>query len=681
MPPERSLLGRRRVDGRHATANRPDEADIPAAEVGCRVCKLLYRGPVSGQRFTTRPEIIGTFGVTAASHWLAAQSAMAMLEKGGNAFDAAAAGGFVLQVVEPHLNGIGGEAPMIAYVASEGAVHVIDGQGPAPQRATASRFSDLGLDLVPGAGLLAACVPAALGSFLLLLERFGTLPLSVILEPAIGYAERGFPVLHSLAGILRRLETAFREDWPSSGETWLGSTPPRGGGLLANPLLAATYRKLLAGDRAGGGRESELEGARRVFYEGEIAEAIGAFSARPARSPSGTHEGLLSADDLSSWHASLESPATVCLGDMEVHKTGPFGQGPVFLQQLQLLEATGATSLQPGSAELVHLVTESAKLAFADREAWYGDPRFVDVPLDDLLSRAYASERSELVGDAASHELRPGSPGGRTPRLPSILPSLLAGGDEVVSGPGTDPRLGPPEGSSREGRGDTCHIDVADRFGNMISVTPSGGWLQSSPAVPGLGFCLGTRAQMFWIEEGLASSVAPGKRPRTTLSPTLVLRGGEPYLAFGTPGGDQQDQWPFRFFLYHALLGMGLQEAIDSPSWHTNHFPSSFHPREAHLNQLVVEPALGEGVVERLRSPWSRCRRRRGDVARARERRRACRRRDPPCRRRPPGDAGLCGRTMNEPRRSKPAKLPLKCGHRCPLHTIRARVRAHDCRD
>lgn len=549
--------------------------------------------------FTTRPEIVGTFGVAAASHWLAAQAAMAMLERGGNAFDAAAAGGFVLQVVEPHMNGLGGEAPMIAYVAAEGAVHVVDGQGPAPQRATAAHFTDLGLELIPGAGLLPACVPGALGAWLLLLERFGTLPLRVILEPAIGYAGGGFPVLPSLADTLRRLGPVFREDWPSSGETWATATPPQAGELLANPLLAQTYCQLLAaGEACGPGREVQLEGARRLFYEGEIADAVDRFSARPARDPSGEHAGLLSGEDLSSWRASLERPATVSFGDFEVHKPGPFGQGPVFLQQLQLLEATGAMSLPTGSAELVHLVTESAKLAFADREAWYGDPRFVDVPLAELVSADYATKRSTLVGDVASGELRPGSPGGRSPRLPSMLPSLVAG--TPASGSGGAPFLGPQEALSRAGRGDTCHIDVADRFGNMISATPSGGWLQSSPAVPGLGFCLGTRGQMFWIEEGLASSLAPGKRPRTTLSPTLVERGGEPFLAFGTPGGDQQDQWPLRFFLYHAFCGRGLQEAIDSPSWHTNHFPSSFHPRQAYLNQLVVEPALGDEVIRQL---------------------------------------------------------------------------------
>jgi gamma-glutamyltranspeptidase/glutathione hydrolase len=231
-------------------------------------------------------------------------------------------------------------------------------------------------------------------------------------------------------------------------------------------------------------------------------------------------------------------------------------------------------------------------LAFADREAFYGDPRVVDVPLSDLLSPSYATERRSLVGDIASRDLRPGSPAGRVPRLPTRVSGIVS---EL------DPRLGPPPGSARETRGDTCHLDVADRFGNLVSATPSGGWLQSSPAVAGLGFCLGTRGQMSWLEEGLPASLAPGKRPRTTLSPSMALRDGEPYLAFGTPGGDQQDQWTLLAFLNHAVFGLDFQACLDAPSWHSNHVPSSFFPREAYPNQLVVESRLGAGCVAELR--------------------------------------------------------------------------------
>ncbi len=258
-----------------------------------------------------------------------------------------------------------------------------------------------------------------------------------------------------------------------------------------------------------------------------------------------------------------------------------------------------------GSAEYVHVVTECAKLAFADREAWYGDPAFADVPMRDLLSRAYADERRALVGDEASAELRPGAPGGREPRLPTPVHGAL-----VAPGVG-EPTRGPASGVPR---GDTVHLDVVDRFGNMVAATPSGGWLWGAPVVPELGFCLGTRAQMFWLEEGLPNSLEPGKRPRTTLSPTLVARGGDPYLALGTPGGDQQDQWTLHTLLAHVHFGLDLQASIDAPGHHTEAFPSSFYPRETRVRHVAVEERAGDETIAGLRerghdvevsAPWS----------------------------------------------------------------------------
>jgi gamma-glutamyltranspeptidase / glutathione hydrolase len=534
--------------------------------------------------FTTRPEVVGTFGIVAASHWLAAQSGMAMLEGGGNAFDAAVAAGFVLEVVEPHQSGLGGEAPMIVYSAVEGAVHVVDGQGPAPAAATIERFAQMGLDLVPGIGLLGACVPGAFGSWMFVLERFGSMSLREVLEPAISYAEDGFPVLPSLEATISSVATNMASDWPTSAEIWLAEGVPRAGTRFRNPHFGATLRRLLdEGEASGAGREIQIEGARRAYYEGFVAAAIDRFCAG---------SGLLAGSDLAAWRPCLEEPTRFAFGDFEVCKTGPWGQGPVFLQQLSLLAGYDLAGMGAGSPDLVHVITECAKLAFADREAYYGDPRVVDVPLSALLSTPYATERRSLVADVASWDLRPGSPDGRVPRLPTRV-------SRVVSE--LDPRLGPPAGSVRETRGDTCHLDVADRFGNLVSATPSGGWLQSSPAVEGLGFCLGTRGQMSWLEEGLPASLAPGKRPRTTLSPSMALRDGEPYLAFGTPGGDQQDQWTLLAFLNHAVFGLDLQACLDAPSWHSNHTPSSFFPREAYPNQLVVESRVGAGCIAELR--------------------------------------------------------------------------------
>jgi gamma-glutamyltranspeptidase/glutathione hydrolase len=535
--------------------------------------------------------------MVAASHWLAAQSGMAMLERGGNAFDAAAAAGFVLEVVEPHQNGLGGEAPMLLYCASEDAVHVVDGQGPAPGAATPERFAQLGLDLVPGSGLLGACVPGAFGAFMLVLERFGTMTLREVLEPAIAYAEAGFPVLASLEAAVAAVQGHMRRDWPSSAEIWLAGGVPPAGSRFANAPLASTLRRLVSeGEAAGPGREAQIEGARAAFYEGFVAETIETFSAR---------SGLLAGEDLAKWRASLEEPVRFAFGDFEICKTAAWGQGPVFLQQLSLLAGFDLESMGAGSPELVHVVTECSKLAFADREAFYGDPRLVEVPMADLLSPAYAAERCRLVGETASRQLRPGSPGGRAGRLPARFAEVDEGDPARAHTGGAlfgfGPTLDSPAGASGQMRGDTCHLDVADRFGNLVSATPSGGWLQSSPAVPGLGFCLGTRGQMFWLEPGLPASLAPGKRPRTTLSPGLALRDGRPYLAFGTPGGDQQDQWPLLAFLNHAVFGMDLQASIDAPSWHSNHVPSSFYPREAHPNQLVVESRLAPACIAALR--------------------------------------------------------------------------------
>ena len=573
--------------------------------------------------FTTRPEMKGTFGMVAASHWLAAQAGMGMLERGGNAFDAAATAGFVLEVVEPHQNGPGGEAPMVLWSAAEGDVFVVDGQGPAPATATPERFTDLGLELVPGTGLLAACVPAALGSWLFLLERFGTMPLRDVLAPAVHYARHGFPVLPVLSRVLAEVGRDWATRWPATAELWCWPQPPSPGERRSNEVLADTFDRIVREAEAGGrSRESQLEAARRAVYEGFVAAAIDTFARTPAPDELGVHEGFLRGDDLASWRPSLEEPVRRQYRDIEVTKTGPWGQGPVLLQQLGLLEGFDVAGLAPGSAELVHLVTECAKLALADREAWYGDPHFAQVPLDELLSGRYCDERRRLVGEEASLELRPGRPGGRPARLPALLERLSApsrsadaealrqagpaeasayhrAGVEVPAHGGQPAGAGRSAGPRRPS--DTCHVDVVDRFGNVVSATPSGGWLQSSPAIPGLGFCLGTRAQMFWLEKGLPNSLAPRKRPRTTLSPGLVLRDGAPVLAFGTPGGDQQDQWTLPFLLYHFDLGLGLQESIDAANWHTAHVPSSFYPRVAHPGSVAAERALGSGVLADLR--------------------------------------------------------------------------------
>ncbi|MFG1813992.1 gamma-glutamyltransferase family protein [Kribbella sp. NPDC049174] len=538
--------------------------------------------------FTTRPTLRGTFGMVSSTHWLASQSAMRILELGGNAFDAGAAAGFVLHVVEPHLNGPGGEVPAIIATADDPTPRVLCGQGVAPAGATIEHFRSLGLSLIPGSGPLAATVPGAVDAWLLLLRDHGSMPLRVVLEPAIDYARNGHPLVPRVGETVGTVQELFEEHWPTSAALWLkGGRAPSG--MFRNEAYAATLERLVSeAEAAGADRLQQVERARTAWREGFVAEAVDKFSRLPHRDSSGEdHAGLITGDDMARFQASWEEPATLDWNGYTVAKTGPWGQGPALLQSLAVLAELGDVDLD--SAEGVHTTVEVMKLSYADREAWYGDG--ADVPLKALLSPAYAAERAKLVGPDASLELRPGQPDGRRPVLPSVAVSKDLG----------DATTGEPTVSS-EGvtRGDTCHVDVIDKWGNVISATPSGGWLQSSPTIPELGFCLGSRAQMFWLEEGLASSLAPGLRPRTTLTPTLVLRDGEPVLACGSPGGDQQDQWQLLFLLRHLGSGMDLQEAIDAPAWHTTGFPSSFYPRATEPGGLVMESRVGTAVRDEL---------------------------------------------------------------------------------
>ncbi len=555
-------------------------------------------GPVMGPRFTTRPEIIGTFGAVSTTHWLASAVGMSILERGGNAFDAAVAAGIALQIVEPHLSGPAGDMPAIIYSARDKAVRVLCAQGPAPAAATIARYRDLGLTLIPGTGFLAACVPGCFDGWMLLLRDYGTMTVEQVLEPAIGYAEKGFPVLPRVTMSLLPLVDVFKTEWPSSAEVWLpAGAPPKPWTLFTTPGTARTYARIVAEAKAAGGdRERQIEAARHAFYKGFVAEAIDRF-VRGTPQMDGTgrrNTGFLTADDMGRWQASWEPSVSYDYGRYRVHKTGPWGQGPVLLQALALLQGFDLGALDPNGAEFVHTVTECAKLAFADREAFYGDPDFADVPLTTLLSNSYNEGRRRLVGKEASLEQRPGLPELSAARMKTIL--KLAGSMTPTGPGGGEPTFAPLP----EYRGDTVHVDVIDRWGNMISATPSGGWYQSSPVVPGLGFPLGTRAQMFWLAEGLPSSLIPGARPRTTLTPALVERDGAPYLVCGSPGGDQQDQWILLLLLRHFHHGMNLQEAIDAPMFNTTHFPASFAPRAPKPGVVAIEERFGAEVLADL---------------------------------------------------------------------------------
>jgi gamma-glutamyltranspeptidase / glutathione hydrolase len=555
--------------------------------------------------FTTRPEILGTFGVVATTHWLATTTGMAILERGGNAFDAAVAAGFALQVVEPHLNGLLGDMTVLLARGDDGKPRVVCGQGVAPAGATLEHYRGLGLDLVPGSGLLAAVVPGAFDAWMLLLRDYGTLALEDVLSPAIGFAEQGYPLVPNISSTIDTVADLFREEWPTSAAIYLpGGEVPSPGTLFRNPALAATYRRIRAeGEAAGGNRERRIEAARRSFRGGFVGEAVDSFCRDNALLDSSgeRHRGLLTGADMAGWEATEELPLTYDYGGLTLCKTAPWGQGPVLLQQLALLTGYDIASLPAASAAFIHLVTECSKLAFADREAYYGDTRFSRVPIDVLLSRAYNDGRRRLVTDAASLELRPGSVPGHEPAQLHAQPVAkrdrgLGLGEPTVAR--FDEPVPTPAGATR---GDTCHLDIIDRWGNMISATPSGGWLQSSPAIPALGCCLGNRAQMFSLQPGAPAALGPGRRPRTTLSPGLALRGGEPYLVFGTPGGDQQDQWALHFLLRHLHHGMNLQEAIDAPGFNTEHWPNSFYPHEAKPGHLAIEGRVAPAEQAELR--------------------------------------------------------------------------------
>ncbi|MGW1466641.1 gamma-glutamyltransferase family protein [Streptomyces sp. NPDC002308] len=555
--------------------------------------------------FTTRPTLQGTFGMASSTHWLASQSAMAVLESGGNAFDGAVAAGFVLHVVEPHLNGPAGEVPII-LAPKDGDVRVLCGQGPAPAGASAAHYRSLGLELVPGTGPLAAAVPGAFDAWMVLLRDHGTRTLAEVLRYAIGYAEDGHAPVERVGQTVETVRELFENEWKSSAEVYLADgTSPQPGKLFRNPALAATWRRLIdEAEKAGGeDRVAQIEAARTIWREGFIAEAMVRQAARPTMDTTGTrHTGTLTAADLAGWSATYEAPATYEWNGWTLAKAAGWSQGPAFLQQLALLPEELPAY---GSAEYVHLLIEGCKLAMADREAWYGDA--AEVPLQTLLSPEYNAERRALITDRASRELRPGSPDGRTPVL-STHASAVAAGEPGFDAMGLAAAgVGEPT-VAKDGatRGDTCHVDVVDRWGNMISATPSGGWLQSNPVIPELGFPLGTRLQMAWLDEGLPNTLTPGRRPRTTLTPSLALRDGVPVLAFGTPGGDQQDQWQVHFFLAAVLRdrvrgGLDLQGAVDAHNWHNDSFPGSFYPRGMRPGSVTVEEGMDPEVVEELR--------------------------------------------------------------------------------
>lgn len=606
--------------------------------------------------FTTRPEIRGTFGAVASTHWIASAIGFGVLERGGNAFDAAVATGFTLQIVEPHLNGPGGEVPIIVHPAGADRPRVLCGQGVAPRAATIARLRGMGITRIPGTGLVPAVVPGAFGAWMQLLLEHGAMRLRDVMEPAIGYARDGWPLVRRAAESIHAAAPLFRKEWRHSAEVWLpGGDAPLPGARVAQPRIAEAYSKILAeAEAAGTGREVQIEAAMRAFYQGFVAEAVDRFYRTEQADGAGArHRGLLAGEDMAAWRPTWEDTVSIDFAGVTVHKTGPWGQGPALLQALRILDAKGVADLEPGSAPWVHVVVETLKLSLADRDAWFGDPDHVDVPLDRLLSPDYAGSRAAVIDDAASLELRPGGPAHPgtlrsgdmahgTDTRPGGEPAHRAGWDARDSTPrnrqatakrsptasavaallalaAAPEEVGPGGGEPTfadlpEVEGDTVQLDVADRWGNLVAATPSGGWLQGAPAVPGLGFNVTTRGQMFWLDERLPSHLAPGRRPRTTLTPTVLTRDGRPVAGLGSPGGDQQEQWTLGLLLRHLHQGLNLQAAIDAPLFHTAHYVNSFAPRAFTPGVVHVEERFPEAVRDDLaerghrlvvQPPWS----------------------------------------------------------------------------
>ena len=583
---------------------------------------------------TGRLEVSGWFGAVASTHWMASQSAMGSLEKGGNAFDAAVVAGFVMQVAQPHFNGPAGDVAIMMHCAGSGTVSSVCGQGPTPKNATIDNFKALGLDHIPGTGLLPAVVPGAFDAWLLMLLTHGTITLREVLEPAILYAEKGVPIDQRLYDTLVAAAPMFQQYWPTSAALCLSDDgkPPPIGSNFRNPALATTFRRIVEEAEAkSNDRNVQIETARAIWSDGFVAQTIDNFiSYTKVMDVSGHyHQAFLTANDMAGWRATEENTFCVEFAGHTIHKCGMWTQGLTLLQALKILDANHLKSLNPTEADFVHQIVEVIKLALADRDTHHGLSEFsgasTEQRIEHLLSDAYARHRRTLIGQTAANDFRPGnfdsSPGDIKRWIPGFenactrqraegLLGAYGGGEPTIVYESSETEN--PQGykltrkeTSRyvaKSVGDTSYLCVSDSAGNVVSATPSGGWLQSSPTIAELGFPLGTRAQMMWLENDSPSSLQPQTRPRSTLSPTIVTSADGSVLAVGTPGGDQQDQWQTSFIVRHLVHGMSLQEALDAPGFHTNHAINSFFPRGAVKKSLVVEDRFEQTQIDALRA-------------------------------------------------------------------------------
>jgi gamma-glutamyltranspeptidase/glutathione hydrolase len=557
---------------------------------------------------TYRAEVVGRVGVVAAGRHFAAEAGMRMLARGGNAVDAGVAATFAAAVTEISHFGLGGEVPILLHLADGGRTVAISGQGPAPAAASPDHFRRLGR--IPGNGPSAGAVPAVVDALALALAEFGTLALADVLAPAIALAD-GFPWYDFLTRMLTP-ELVSMARYPGGARAYLqgpGGTVPAVGSVFRQPALAATLRALVEAERgaADRGRRSAIAAARDRFYSGDIGERI----ARAVQADG----GLLTAADLAGYRGRAEAPRRLTFrtarGAFEVLKTDFWGQGPVLLQALALLEGFDLARMGHNSAEYIHTVTEALKLALADRDTWYGDPDLARVPAAGLLSAAYAAERRRLIDPQAASTPAPGDPWkhepGATPRAGAGAgrPGRTAPWGRGPAGAPAGPRGRPAPAASAVASSspDTTCIDVVDAAGNLFSAAPSSGWFFGGVYIAGdTGVPLGNRMQAFVLwEDGHPNLVAGGKRPRTTLSPTLVLRDGRPYLALSSPGGDSQDQQALQVLLNLAVFGMAPQQAVEAPRFNSLAYEESFGDHRFRGGALEVEDRIPPAVIEALR--------------------------------------------------------------------------------
>ncbi len=552
-------------------------------------------GDASANHAPLGGRILGLTGAIATEHYLSAQAGMDMLKAGGNAFDAAAAAALTESLVNPHMFTLGGECPLLAKPAGSDQVFAVNGNVMAPAACSLEAYLSMGLNMIPPRGVIAAGAPAAPGAILTMLERWGSLPLSVVAEPARALAAEGFPLHEGLCAMpnygLAANARRFAETWPATAALYLdadGQTP-LAGAAVKNPDYACLLEEMAARARKAGDGPAGIRAASEFFYKGEPSAIIGAFSRERG--------GFLTRRDMETFFTKIEEPCSIDFRGARVHKCGPWSQGPVFLQILRILDRFDIGAMDPAGAAYLHLWIEAAKLAFADREQYYADPDATAPPMDALLGEDYAALRAGLIDQGrASLSLRPGDP----VRGRALLPE-----EEIAA-------------LSDWGHG-TVHVAAADKWGNLAALTPSGGWISGNEVMPGLGVALTTRLQTFYLDPRHKNAPAPGKRPRTTLSPSLaVIKGqsGGPgwEMAFGTMGGDQQDQWTSQFLLNMLVFGMTAQEAIEAPKVTSDHFPNSFYPHEASPGRVKAEERLAPAVIDELsrlghavsvEGPWS----------------------------------------------------------------------------